>query len=201
MIFLKDFGIVYFKFNNILTLILEMNNTPEILVARANPFFDDVIFFLDSLPSSNDKLKPIDDTNRLFQLIEKNNVTEFRKTLRERLYKNKKPTWPYKYDLFMVVTISGSKKDVYNKDLDNLLKTLFDTLKGIVFEDDRQITRLVAEKDITDKFTGVLVAIKEILTGKNVRSEPSVFTTGEDCWKEERDEKMKSGRATYLDFY
>ena len=79
----------------------------------------------------------------------------------------------------MVVTISGSKKDAYNMDLDNLLKTLFDTLKGIVFEDDRQITRLVAEKDVTDKFTGVLVAIKEILPGKNVRSEPSVFNMGD----------------------
>jgi Holliday junction resolvase RusA-like endonuclease len=172
------------------------------LIARANPFFDDIIIFLDDLPSSNDKLKPIDFENRIFQLIEKNNVTEFRKNLQERLRKNKKVTWPYKCDLFMLVGIAGSKQDVYDKDLDNLLKTLFDTLKGIVFEDDKQIIRLVAEKDMTDRYKGVIVALKQIQPGQDVRCDLHAFSTGkDDPWKIERDNKINKGRHTNMDFY
>lgn len=51
------------------------------------------------------------------------------------------PNWIYKGDLFMAVNITGIKTDVYDKDLD--------TLKGIVFEDDRQIIKLSAEKQNT----------------------------------------------------
>lgn len=171
------------------------------ILAKANPFFDDILIFLEDLPSSQDKLKSIDTEMRLFELIEKNNVTEFKKRIRERLENKRKPNWPYKADLYMSLTISGLKKDVYDKDLDNLLKTLFDTLKGIVFEDDKLVMKLSAEKEITDEYKGLLVGLKVLTPSNDILVSPDVFTTGEDDWEDERNEKMRLGKHTYFDFY
>jgi len=181
--------------------ILCMKNNPETLEIIVNPFFDEVILFLDNMPSSQDKLKPINDDLKLFQLLEKNNVTEFKKGLKSRLRKKVKPSWPYKNDLYIAVAISGHKKDIFEKDLDNLLKTLFDTLKGIVFVDDRQIIKLSAEKIITDRYSGVMLAIKEILPDRSFMHVPFFYTTGKDTWQQEREEKVKEGRKTYFDYY
>lgn len=57
----------------------------------ANPFYDDIIMLLDKLPSSQDKLKSIDKASGIFQLYKKNNVTEFKRNLQERLKANAKP--------------------------------------------------------------------------------------------------------------
>lgn len=167
----------------------------------ANPFYDDIIVFLDKVPSSQDKLKPIDTTLGIFQLYEKNNVTEFKRNLQERLKVKSKPNWAYKNDLFMAVNITGTKSDVYDKDLDNLLKTLFDTLKGIVFLDDRQIIKLTAEKQITDKIKGVMIALKELSPTDNIQLCPGVYTSGEDIWVKEREQKVLRGQETYFDRY
>jgi len=167
----------------------------------ANPFYDDIIMFLDKLPSSQDKLKPLDESQGIFQLYEKNNVTEFRRKLQERLKAKAKPSWAYKGNLFMAVNITGTKNDVYDKDLDNLLKTLFDTLKGIVFDDDRQIIKLSAEKQITNGIRGVMIALKELTPSENIQLCPGVYTSGNDLWRTEREEKILKGRDIYFDSY
>jgi Holliday junction resolvase RusA-like endonuclease len=171
------------------------------ILAKANPFFDDILIFLEDLPSSQDKLKPIDPQKKLFELIEKNNVTEFKKRMRNRLENKRKPNWPYTTELYMSLTISGLKKDVYDKDLDNLLKTLFDTLKGIVFEDDRLVTKLSAEKEITDEYKGILVGLKVLTPTDDILLSPDIFTTSEDYWECERNEKMRLGKHTYFEYY
>lgn len=167
----------------------------------ANPFYDDIITFLDRLPSSQDKFKPVDKAQGIFQLYEKNNVTEFKRKLQERLTAKAKPNWTYKGDLFMAVNITGTKADVYDKDLDNLLKTLFDTLKGIVFDDDRQIIKLSAEKQITNRVRGVMIALKELTPSENIQLCPGVYTSGDDLWLTEREEKMLKGGHIYFDNY
>lgn len=167
----------------------------------ANPFYDDIIMFLDKLPSSQDKLKPLDKTHGIFQMYEKNNVTEFKRSLQERLKAKSKPNWPYKKELFMAVNITGTKTDIYDKDLDNLLKTIFDTLKGVVFDDDKQIIKLSAEKQISDGIKGVMIAIKELSATNNILLCPEVYTIGEDIWIKQREKKMLQGRYIYFDNY
>lgn len=168
-----------------------------------NPFYDDLILFLENVPSSQDKLKPINLANRIFELIEKNNVTEFKKEIKKRLLNKKKDSWPYTGYLFMAVRISGFKKDIFNKDLDNLLKTLFDTLKGIVFENDNQIIKLSAEKIISKKNEeiGVSIGIKKLTNPNIIELYPQLLNWKEDTWQLERQKKIKNQEYLNFDFY
>jgi hypothetical protein len=72
-----------------------------------NPFYDDIIIFRDNIPTSQDRYKPIDLEKGLFQLIEHNAITEFKKNLKERLQKKLKPMWPYKDDLYVAFELTG----------------------------------------------------------------------------------------------
>ncbi len=167
----------------------------------ANPFYDDIIIFRETLPSSQDKLKPIDLSKGIFQLYEKNNVTEFKKNLRIKLEKKRKRNWPYAEDIFIGLHVSGTKKEIYDKDIDNLLKTIFDTLKGLVFEDDRQVIKLSAEKYISTKLKGVIVAIKKLDSSTGIELFPKMFSEPKDAWEKERQRKSKKNLETYFDFY
>ena len=50
----------------------------------ANPFYDDIIIFRENIPTGEDKFKPVDEQKRLFELIENNSVTEFKKSRSKR---------------------------------------------------------------------------------------------------------------------
>lgn len=173
----------------------------NIFTIYTNPFFDEVITFMDNMPSASDKYKLVDPEANLFRLMAKDNVKEFMTSIRERLNAKKKSQWPYSGDLYMALSISGPKKHIYNKDLDNLLKTLFDSLKGIVFIDDRQIVKLSAEKEVTDRYEGVLVAIRKLDTDERLRITPYIYTSGKDSWASERKEKAQRGLETFFDHY
>lgn len=47
--------------------------------------------------------------------------------------------------------ISGEHRPVIKSDIDNYIKALFDSLNGIVWQDDRQIVDLIAHKYYSDK--------------------------------------------------
>ena len=173
----------------------------EIASFWANPFYDDVIIFRDNVPTGQDKFKPIDENKRLFELIENNSVTEFKKSLKARLTQKLKPEWPYTENLFVAFGLTGFKKDVDNKDLDNILKPVFDALKGIVFVDDRQIIKLSAEKSINDRISGVSIGIKRLGGSQDIMLCPYMWSSTSDKWEEERNQKIASGQHTYMDNY
>lgn len=170
----------------------------------ANPYFDELMVILESVPTSQDKLKPVDKEKGLFQLYEKNNVTEFKKRIRKRLLEQKKPWWPYTDYLTVVVSITGPKKDLEKKDLDNYLKTIFDTLKGIVFEDDHKIFRVEARKDITE-LKGFVIAIKRRGEDFDDPIPYYLYSRDENSWKAEREYKLKTDNIylsdSNFDFY
>ncbi|MBE7170056.1 MAG: RusA family crossover junction endodeoxyribonuclease [Williamsia sp.] len=87
------------------------------------------------------------------------------------------------------------------KDIDNLLKSLLDALKGIVFSHDQQIVKISTEKNITDKYQGVTVAIRELTSGSRMRSAPYFWATDNDPWTEQRLQEMKKGRFNIIDSY
>lgn len=47
-------------------------------------------------------------------------------------------------------------------DLDNKFKVLFDSLKGLAYHDDKQITKIIAEKRQYSGFSGLEIEIKAI---------------------------------------
>lgn len=166
-----------------------------------NPYFDELIGLLESVPTSQEKLKPIDAEKRIFHLYEKNNVTEFKRRIKERLETKKKPWWPYTEYLTVVVAISGPKKDVEKKDLDNYLKTVFDTMKGLVIDEDYKIFRVEARKEIMDDQSGFIICIRR---NREFNDDPIpyyLFSGNKDHWKLEREQKMKTSDIYTFDFY
>jgi len=55
-----------------------------------------------------------------------------------------------------------SKKEYKTKDLDNVIKTLFDAMKGIVYEDDSQICSVFVNKYMSDRIPGFMIGIKKL---------------------------------------
>lgn len=81
--------------------------------------------------------------------------------------------------MFLVISADLTKKDFRCKDVDNIAKTIIDSLKGVVYEDDIQISSLYVEKRIS-KHSGFFVGIK-CLKGVEDRIVPPMFSNAP--WK------------------
>jgi Holliday junction resolvase RusA-like endonuclease len=78
---------------------------------------------------------------------EKENKTEFIKTMNAKLQAKANPEWPFKENLSIQYSVSDAQSRLNKIDLDNLSKTICDSLQGMVFSNDAQIVRLAADKD------------------------------------------------------
>jgi Holliday junction resolvase RusA-like endonuclease len=162
-----------------------------------NPFYDDVLVFAGvTVPTSQDKYKLVDKEKDLYQRISKSNVKEFKKQIQERLLKRKKDWWPFKGEISMVVSISGPKNYIETKDLDNFLKTIFDTMKGIVIADDHKIVSVTVDKNEMPFVSGLLIAIRTEQTNEG-------YIYGQDShrWEEDRQLKLSQGGICCMDSY
>ncbi|MGJ3235016.1 RusA family crossover junction endodeoxyribonuclease [Marivirga sp.] len=166
-----------------------------------NPFYDEILVFLDRVPSSQEKYKMSSTNPGFYEKYDKNNVTEFCESIRKRLIIKKKAWWPFTGCLLAVVNISGAKKNIDHLDLDNLLKTIFDSLKGVVFKDDSQITTVIAEKELMPEATGFCVGLKMIKPYEHLEFLPSLFSGGNNFWEEESLKKEQTGGILSFDVY
>lgn len=173
----------------------------KVAVFYSNPYFNELMVFLESVPTSQEKLRPIDKEKGLFQLYHKNNVTEFKKRIQERLLDRRKPWWPFKERLTVVVSITGPKKDIEHKDLDNLLKTIFDSFKGIVFDDDHKIFRVQALKQVNDFKSGFIIGIRIMSEFDDEPIPYYMFSSDDEDWQTEKEAKIKSGEVYSFDTY
>lgn len=163
----------------------------------ANPYYDDVLAFPGlEVPTTQDFYKLIDAEQELYKRIRKSNVIEFQEEIRERLLKKKKPWWPIEENISMVVSISGPKRYIETKDLDNFLKTIFDTLKGIVIIDDHKIVSVTVDKAEIPFVSGLMIAIR-IENG----TEEHIYGHGPNTWEEDRQLKLSRGGICCMDSY
>jgi len=166
----------------------------------SNPKYEEVLVFVDlSVPTSQVSYKLIDSEKQLYERIEKKNIQNFRNEVKDRLLRKRKEWWPLKGNLNLKINVSGPKNYVLLSDLDNYLKTIFDALKGIVFEDDNQIISVEIEKKENPFISGFYVAIE---TDKNKPKDSEVFTKLENSiWELERSIKLKNGGISSFDVY
>lgn len=99
---------------------------------------------------------------RIVKITETPGSRDSENYLGQALPENKDPKFPFKGSLFLAISIALSKKDYETKDLDNMIKTLFDAMKGIVYEDDSQICSVFVNKYMTDKTPGFMIGIREM---------------------------------------
>lgn len=96
-------------------------------------------------------------------------VVEFENYVRQQI---SEPSLDYKKILKpsiveVVIAITVSKKKFFEIDLDNIAKTVLDTLKGHLFEDDSQVANLVCRKDTHKKnMNGFFIAVTELLENR-----------------------------------
>ncbi len=163
-----------------------------------NPHYDEMLVFAGiKVPTSQDFYKLIDEQEQLYKLVKKPNVIEFKKEIQERLLKRKKSWWPHDRKLSLFVNVGGPKNYIELKDLDNYLKTIFDSIKGIVIIDDHQITSVTIDKQENPFVSGFSIAIRL----NTLPGEPYYEDLASEHWEEQRRLKLAQGGLCCMDAY
>ena len=146
---------------------------------RQNPNIDFLFGYFDGMeiPTKQDAYKPIDvveiDENGAETILkefyqrkpEKASVQNFKNFIKELTADRFKESDRIKMPDKVQVSLSFSLKEkrFFEVDVDNLSKTVSDSLNGIAFDDDRQVTSLIVDKHIHKmKVNGILIAITKL---------------------------------------
>jgi Holliday junction resolvase RusA-like endonuclease len=73
----------------------------------------------------------------------------------------KDPEMPYREKVKVLIAINGPEKYIARVDLDNMVKTLLDCVKGILFIDDKQVFEIEATKHVQEP-AGLMVGIRRL---------------------------------------
>jgi Holliday junction resolvase RusA-like endonuclease len=162
-----------------------------------NPDFEEIFIFLNiEVPTSKKQFRPLDDfiqkkitktfpelDKQLFFKENKENAQSFINDVKIRLLAKKKKRWPYRGKLLLLVGFTGTKSNYEQKDLDNLLKSIFDSFKGIVFIDDNQIEAVISTKQILNKnIKGCMIGLRILNNGIIDKYLPSLYSEKIETW-------------------
>lgn len=167
----------------------------------ANPYFDELmIFFGNTVLTSQDKFIPVtcDQCSRveLYEKREKQNKADYIQSIRSKLLANHNPLWPFRGRLQIQFSVSDKQSRLNIIDLDNLAKSILDSLQTVVFENDAQIVALVATKENINGIVANLIAIKELGPDEKPKFQEFLFSTKYKTWNKEYVEKFKAGKPT-----
>lgn len=146
---------------------------------RQNPNIDFLFGYFDGMqiPTKQDAYKPIDvveiDENGAETILkefyqkkpEKNSIKNFKQFIKEltkeRFTEDDRIKMPNKVQVSL--SFSLKVKRFFEVDVDNLFKTVLDSLNGIAYDDDKQVTSLIVDKHIHKmKVNGILIAITKL---------------------------------------
>ena len=155
------------------------DNKKKYVTFRQNPNIDFLFGYFDGMeiPTKHDSFKPIDavaiDENGTETILkdfyqrkpEKASVQNFKKFIKELTADRFKESDRIKMPNKVQVSLSFSLKEkrFFEVDVDNLSKTVLDSLNGIAYDDDKQVTSLIVDKHIHKmKINGILIAITKL---------------------------------------
>jgi len=115
-----------------------------------NPFYDFVLAWSgDPIPSTRSGYKNL-PTGGIVLNPETPSVHGFRKTVREAFRKYPQFKKPIKGRVLISLAIGLTQKEYQARDIDNMVKSLLDALKTVVYYDDRQVDALHVVKYESD---------------------------------------------------
>ncbi len=163
----------------------------------ANPYFDEIlIFWKRELLTSQDKYKPyncISCNKDLYLSSGKKNKADFVNGVQEALLKKSNVEWPFKENLQIQYSVTDIPSRIRLIDLDNMAKSLLDSLKGIVFMDDSQIVAIAGDKNVIGDLKAFIVAIKRLEKDEKQLFQNALFSSV-DIYKLEREAKLANGK-------
>ena len=151
----------------------------KFMTFRQNPNIDFLFGYYDGMeiPTKQDAFKPIYkveiDENGVEKILkefyqrkpEKASVRNFKEFIKELIADRFKDSDRIKMPNQVQVSLSFSLKEkrFFEVDVDNLSKTVLDSLNGIAFDDDRQVTSLLVDKHIHKmNVNAILIAITKL---------------------------------------
>jgi Holliday junction resolvase RusA-like endonuclease len=147
-----------------------------------NPYYDDLMLFMLD--------KPIPPKQRKGKAQRRESEVWLRKEFEEM--KPKKLGWPYMDKIMLVFSVTGPADYLENVDIDNIAKMVLDCCKGLVYIDDKQIFSLIAEKHVSPKQPGLVIAIRRMAHGEFADFVPALYSQDPDTWPAEGFERITS---------
>jgi len=141
-----------------------------------NPFYDSLFGNLNIVVPSKHLGYKQNEKKRITEIFGTPSSRNFENCLKQALSEDKDPKFPFKGKLFLAISLAMSKKDYETKDVDNMIKTLLDAMKGIVYEDDSQICSVFVNKYVTDRTPGFMVGIRELSKKERGWYAPDLFS-------------------------
>lgn len=154
-----------------------MNDTNNLVTFRQNPEIDILFGYMGVTPPSKKqdfkpvKVSKIDEDGK--EEVLKNfyvkkpssqSVREFEALIRSEIGPDYQEKMIQKPDLVEVtISINLTKKRYYDIDVDNIAKTVLDSITGYLIEDDSQVKRVICQKDIHPlNMTGFFVSLTKL---------------------------------------
>lgn len=141
-----------------------------------NPFYDSLFGNLNIVVPSKHLGYKQNEKRRITEVFGTPSSRNFENYLKQALSEDKDPKFPFKGKLFLAISLAMSKKDYETKDVDNIIKTLFDAMKGIVYEDDSQICSVFVNEYVTDRTPGFMIGIRELSKKERGWYAPDLFS-------------------------
>jgi Holliday junction resolvase RusA-like endonuclease len=136
---------------------------------KRNPDIDELFLLpIIQIPTKQEKYKRL--FKRLYWLKNVDANKQFETFLREKLKEERSEEWPLTGNLEIYVAVSAKAKRIRQIDIDNILKSVFDCLNGIVYKDDSQIMQVLGRKypgDDIPLHNSLIIAIRKINTLKD----------------------------------
>lgn len=179
----------------------------NIVTFYSNSYFDDVIGFLHAeVHTWQDKFKRFnceECERELYEAKNNKNKTEFVELINKNLKLLNHSRWPYKNKLFVQISISTTPAKLEQSDIDNLVKTVFDAIKGVVCIDDNQIYVVYAEKHTMDEIpmSSFIFAIKELELKEDAKPQASLWSADKKYTEDLRVHRDAIGRPSIFHIF
>jgi Holliday junction resolvase RusA-like endonuclease len=172
----------------------------------ANPYFDELLIFAGSeVFTYQEKLKPFDCSicynKNLYEKRSKGNKSEYMSAIKSQMDTAKNEEWPFREKLLLQFSVSNTQSKLDEIDLDNLAKTIFDTLKGTVYVDDSQIIGFTGSKDSVLNLKAFIVAIRRLALGEKPVYQEYLYSQKRNIWQKEYDRKKVLNKSTRFMVY
>lgn len=170
----------------------------------ANPYFDTVLLFFPlHVTTSADRYKKLIceecQKENLYQKKEYEiNKSNYINKIQKSLLRDPNPDWPYKKNLLVQCFVINLPAEIKRIDVDNLSKTILDSLQGVVYDNDSQVIALTCEKGCVLGQKSLLLAIRQLEDGEKPLFQNYFYSGNSATWIDEERKKSVDKKNTFF---